>query len=193
MAHLSDALEILPRPAERRDDNWILTYTGKQFWPTSPRPEDIDIEDIYHALSLTCRFAGHCHEFYSVAQHSVLVAQHVPHDDFMWAMLHDASEAYLADVARPVKKSPEMEGYRLIESRLMRCIAERFDLPWPMPCSVKVADLRALATERRDLMPRSSQKWPCLEGLSPFSERIEPLTPSESRIFFHSHIRDYIA
>ena len=60
-----------------RVGDWIQVYTGGQFWPLDPRPEEIHIEDIAHALALTCRFTGHCREFYSVAQHSLLVSYYV--------------------------------------------------------------------------------------------------------------------
>lgn len=61
------------RPTERAGD-WMQTFTGRQFWPMDPRPEDLDILDIAHALSLLCRFGGHCQRFYSVAEHSVHVS-----------------------------------------------------------------------------------------------------------------------
>jgi hypothetical protein len=68
--------------AERGD--WIQTATGRPFWPIDPRPEDIDIEDIAHALSMLCRFGGHCLRFYSVAEHSVLLSQYVAPEHKLW-------------------------------------------------------------------------------------------------------------
>ena len=82
---------------------WIVTYTGKRFYPLAPRAEDVDIRDIAHALSLTCRFSGHTPWLYSVAQHSVLCATLVPQELRIHALLHDAAEAYLFDAARPIK------------------------------------------------------------------------------------------
>ena len=57
---------------------WIETYTGRKFWPLAPSPDDIDIFDIAQALSMTCRYKGHTNEFYSVAEHSVLLAEKLP-------------------------------------------------------------------------------------------------------------------
>jgi 5'-deoxynucleotidase YfbR-like HD superfamily hydrolase len=107
----------------RNDNNWIQTFTGRQFWPLDPRPEDIELLDIAHALANKCRYTGHTRSFYSVAQHSVLVSEIVPAADAHWGLLHDASEAYLPDVARPVKR--ELAGFQEIENRLMGCVAER--------------------------------------------------------------------
>lgn len=136
---------------------WINTYTGRQFWPLAPRVEDIDLEDIAHALSLQCRFTGHVHEFYSVAQHCCLVAEKVPDGDKLWALLHDAPEAYLIDLARPVKQAPELKGYRDAEERLMAVIADRYGLVGECPESVKDADTRMLMTEAHSLMTMHPQ------------------------------------
>src|SRR5690242_11754504 len=89
----------------RRGD-WMQTYTGRRFWPLDPRVDDIDIGDIAHHLSLVCRFAGACREFYSVAQHCVGVSYVCDPKDALWGLLHDAAEAYVGDMVRPLKRSP---------------------------------------------------------------------------------------
>ena len=81
----------------------IITFTGKIIDPINPDPEDIDIRDIAHSLSQQCRFTGHTSEFYSVAEHSVLVSEAVPARDAALGLMHDATEAYLADLAKPIK------------------------------------------------------------------------------------------
>ncbi|MBF0612521.1 MAG: hypothetical protein HQL55_15470, partial [Magnetococcales bacterium] len=87
-----------PSGAARTPDNWIQTFTGRQFWPLAPVLEHIHVQDIAHALSLLCRFNGHCQKFYSVAEHSLHVATILPPELAGWGLLHDASEAYLADL-----------------------------------------------------------------------------------------------
>lgn len=148
---------------EERAGDWIQTYTGRQFWPLSPRVEDIDVLDIAHALSNLCRFGGHCLQFYSVAQHSVLVSQtcermapEVP-GAALWGLLHDASEAYLADVPRPVK--PYLTGYEKLETQLLQTMAQRFGLPWPIPEIVKRIDSALLADEMVQLMITPPADW----------------------------------
>ena len=135
---------------------WIATRSGKKLDLLTPEPDQIDIKDIAVALSRLPRFAGHTTEFYSVAQHSVLVAWQSPHDVRLQALLHDAPEAYLMDLPRPVKQ--ECHNYRSIEGRLWRVIALKYGVPLTMDPRVKHADDVLLETEHRDLMPHSP-KW----------------------------------
>ena len=93
---------------------WCQTFTGRKVDIFHPSPEMVDIEDIAHALSMTCRFGGHCRDFYSVAEHSVLVEQigrHALHCTFsrisMLLLLHDAAEAYIGDIITPIKRGFE--------------------------------------------------------------------------------------
>ena len=144
-----------------RIGDWIQTFSGVAFYPLDPRPEEIRIEDIAHALAMQCRFTGHVRSFYSVGEHSVRVSQVCDSAEALWGLLHDASEAYLCDVARPVKHMEFMEPYRGAEGHLLRAIADRFDLSprWPEPASVKHADKCLLAIEARDLMPTVWPDW----------------------------------
>ncbi len=142
----------------KRKGDWLQTYTGKQFWPLDPRKKDVCLEDIAHALSLLCRFGGHCREFYSVAQHSVLVAAHCPVGMRAQGLMHDATEAYLVDVPRPIKK--HLGGYSDIERGLACVIGKRFGLELAdLPAEVHEADNRALRTEQRDLMHSPPAPW----------------------------------
>jgi hypothetical protein len=142
--------------ADRQE--WIQTASGGRFYPLNPRPQDVRLDDIAHALANICRYTGHCSQFYSVAQHSVLVSLAVAPGHALWALLHDASEAYLVDVPRPLKQHPSFDAYRDAEAEVERCIAVAFGLCWPIPeetkNEVKYADLVLLATEARDFMPR---------------------------------------
>jgi len=142
-----------------RIGDWIQTFSGVAFYPLDPRPEDIRIEDVAHALAMQCRFTGHVRRFYSVAEHSVRVSRVCDPSDALWGLLHDASEAYLIDVARPVKRMECMVPYRDAEQRLLHAIADRFGLAWPEPPSVKSGDKCLLAIEARDLMPSVWPDW----------------------------------
>ena len=158
----------------------IRTYTGRWFRPLAPTVDDIDIEDIAHALSNICRWTGHVKQFMSVAQHSVLVSQVCKPEDALSGLLHDASEAYLADLASPVKHAASMEAYRKAERKLQTVIYQRFGLPLRMLASVALADKLVLAAEARALM---GFEWP--EGLEiPEGLRIEPLAPSDAKVQF---------
>jgi 5'-deoxynucleotidase YfbR-like HD superfamily hydrolase len=145
--------------------NWIQTFTGQKFDPLKPRASDVRLEDVAHALALVCRFTGHVRHFYSVAEHSVRVSllaeryaiegKRRPEDVRMiarWGLMHDGSEAYLADVASPVKRSAIFAGYRTAEKRLLRVITDACHLPPDMPAEVSRADLVLLATEARELL-----------------------------------------
>lgn len=138
---------------QERKGDWIQTYMGVQFFPQDPRIEDVRLLDIAHALSHLCRFTGHVETFYSVAEHSVRVSLAVPEEHAKWALLHDASEAYLADMSRPVKNFSSLGSeYRRLEADLMRVICDRFDLAHDMPLAVREADDVLLMTEKRDLL-----------------------------------------
>jgi len=142
-----------------------------------PSVDEVRIEDIAHALSLQCRYAGHCTEFYSVAEHSVRASYIVPQEDRLWALMHDASEAYLVDLPRPVKRYSEIGAhYKNAEERLMLVICAKFGIDHVEPSSVKAADDIMLMTEKRDLMPNSPAKW--RETSEPLAEIIRPWIPS---------------
>src|ERR1019366_10480236 len=121
-------------------DGFIGTFSGLRFWPLGPNPAKILIEDVAHALAHQCRFSGHASKFYSVAEHSVHVSRLCLPEHALWGLLHDASEAYLVDLPRPLKLLPEFAAYREAERRLQRAVAVRFGLPEDQPASVTEAD-----------------------------------------------------
>lgn len=142
----------------------MQTYTGKALHLDRPLAAEICIEDIAHALSLICRFTGHVRRFYSVAEHSLLVLDIVEKDDRdmgpsykLQALLHDATEAYMSDLNKPLKSM--LPEYKAIERRLWSVICEAFRIPVELPPCIKHADLVALATERRDLMTVPPFRW----------------------------------
>jgi uncharacterized protein len=141
------------------DTSWIQTHSGRRFNPIKPNPDAIVIQDIAHSLAMQCRFSGHCKDFYSVAQHSVLVSYICDHKDALWGLLHDATEAYLVDVPRPLKRSGKLQGYIEIEAVMQEAVCRRFGLPLIEPPSVKIADTKLLATEARDLMSPLHANW----------------------------------
>lgn len=129
-------------------DSWIMTYSGTKFWPLNPKPASIKIEDIAHHLSNICRYTGACKYHFSVAQHSVLVSYESKEQG--WGLLHDAAEAYLSDIATPVKE--QLLGIEQIEEKILKAVAGRFGLQWPMPDEVKRADASVTAAEWRIVM-----------------------------------------
>lgn len=129
------------------------TASGLTFYPLDPRPEEILIEDIAHHLARICRWGGAVERYYSVAEHSVLLAEHFVNsgdiDLARWALLHDAAEAYLGDVVRPLK--PYFAEFKTFESQLERMIWQRFGLVGDLPAEVHAADTAILGDERRQL------------------------------------------
>ncbi len=133
----------------------IQTYTGRQFFPLDPRVEDVHPLDVAHALALKCRYTGQCKFFFSVAQHSVLMSDYLASlecsvVDQRWALMHDASEAYLPDVASPIKD--HIQGFREIEDQLLQVIGKRFGLPWPKAKFISYVDDLFYWVERRVLL-----------------------------------------
>ena len=145
--------------------DWMQTFTGRRFYPLDPLQEDIDPEDIAHALSLLCRYGGHVDRFYSVAEHCVLMSRAVAPENALMALLHDATEAYVVDVPRPLKRC--LRDYGPIEDAVWRAIAGKFSVAEMLPPEVHAADDRIILTERDALMPRHEVWWQ--DG------RIEPL------------------
>lgn len=161
---------------------WIQTHSGRRFCPTNPNPEAIVLQDIAHSLSMQCRFTGHCKHFYSVAQHSVLVSYLCDSQDALWGLLHDASEAYLIDVPRPLKRSGKFGAYIEFEKVMQDAICTRFGLSTGEPPSVKKADTIMLATEARDLMSPLHKDW--RQPVDPLPFLIDPWGPQKSKDMF---------
>ncbi len=173
-----------------KEDQWIQTYTGKKFYPFNPRAEDIYIEDIAHALSLICRFGGHCREFYSVAQHSVLVSELVvdnrateKYDGLAkYALLHDAAEAYLGDIPSPIKTEEDVDR----EINMLQMIERKFGLTERVVLDgvkIEAMDKYALALEKTALM-LSGLEWPGVETIDPSCITIGALLPDEAEKLF---------
>lgn len=166
--------------------SWILTRTGQRFDLLAPRAELISTLDIAHALAHACRFGGHTRHHYSVAQHSLLVASIVPDGLQLTALLHDATEAYIGDMVRPLKAL--LPDYSEIEHGIWLAICERFNIDPNLPTSVHEADMIALATERRDLMPEHGETWPCLAGITPLPITLPRWSSEHACIQYHSKL-----
>lgn len=150
---------VSPEEGGRGGSGWINTYTGRKFYPLDPDPDQIDIRDIAHALAAVPRYAGMTASPLSVAQHSVILSHLVSPENALWALLHDASEAYLGDVPRPLKRLPAMAAYRDAEMRLMAAVASHFGLPLPEPAEVKKLDGRMIPTEAAQVFTRRHPDW----------------------------------
>lgn len=126
---------------EDRLGDWMYVNSGVRYFPCDPHVEDVNIQDIAHHLSRAPRFSGSLEEIYSVAEHSYLCSFMGPDDEALERLLHDAAEAYLGDLIRPLKRLKELyEPYRKIEERNEFIISRRFQLEYPFPPSVKEAD-----------------------------------------------------
>ncbi|MBD8677952.1 hypothetical protein [Sphingomonas sp. CFBP 13720] len=142
----------------------ILLASGHYFDLLDPANSRFNLADIARGLGNTCRFAGQCDRFYSVAEHTWLASFLVPQPLAFAALMHDAPEAFIGDVTRPLKGL--LPAYKEIENRIADVIAERFLLgdlcDHPM---VKRADLQMLAAEQLAMMPTHDDAWHCLEGI----------------------------
>lgn len=165
---------------------YIETATGLKFHFLNPQPDEISILDIAHALANQCRYTGHCAQFYSVAEHSILVAHltHPTDKKLQFAgLMHDATEAYLTDVASPVKAF--LKGYKPMEDVLYSAIAAKFGLPDPLPDDVKHADRKALLIEASQLLPSGGKDWREAGMVEELPEiEIVGLTPVQARLSF---------
>jgi hypothetical protein len=195
---MSTLFSIKARRLERTQYTFIRTFTGRKFWPLNPEPDELDIRDIAHALSMVCRFTGHVKRFYSVADHSLRVSKLAEkmalrgyclsfsylrttsaREMALWGLMHDASEAYLCDIPSPIKHASGLgELYREYERRLMNVIAERYELGIIEPLIVKKADRILLNTEMRDLMENADF------GGETLPDEITPLIPEHAEALF---------
>ena len=178
-------MNSVDRPLAQR--LFVSTYTGRQFYPLAPIPEQIDIEDIAHGLAYQCRFNGQTRHFYSVAQHSLIVAGLVPSGLRLAALLHDAAEAYMGDMVKPLKQLFPL--FSEIEAKVMGAIGLRFGVSLFDDRAIKAADLIALAMEKRDLMPNSSEAWDSLTGVVANPARIKRMSPPQAKAAFLSAFR----
>lgn len=139
-------------------DGWIETYTGKKFHLLNPQQNEIDILDIAHALSMTCRWGGHCKKFYSVAEHSIHIANRIinPKQALM-GLLHDSAEAYMGDMPRPFKSM--FSEWKKIERKVEEVIFQHFGLNiFDLDVIVKELDNSILINEKKALM-NPDMKW----------------------------------
>ncbi len=178
----------------RRGD-WFLTFSGVQFWPMDPRPDEVRIEDIAHALSRVCRYGGHCLDWYSVAQHSLMVSTLVPPDLALHGLLHDAEEAYTGDMIRPIKHGlrEDTSAFDEMADRITQAIWAAFNLSRPTQREwnwIKDADNIALSTERRDLVRETSHEWSVTRSHPPAGGRIVPMERDAAKTSFLAHFAE---
>jgi hypothetical protein len=147
------------------------------------KPEDcvFTIEDIAHGLSNVCRFAGQCDPFYSVAEHSVHVSQLVPAEHALAGLLHDAAEAFIGDVSKPLKDL--LPEYRAIERHMEEVVLGRFGLTLPLAPEIKEVDVVMLATEQRVIM-KNRDDWNYTRGRAPADIILHCWGPKEAKRMF---------
>lgn len=162
----------------------MQTFTGRIFFPHCPDERQLNLLDISHHLSMICRFTGAVRRFYSVAEHSVHVSLVVPPEHAFTALLHDATEAYINDLSRPLKQ--HLSTYQAFEREIWRAIAQRYDLPAIMPSCIKDADTAVLVAEMNKLMPGPKPNdgglW--YPDRAPAQVKIRALSPDRARYLF---------
>ena len=168
---------------KERQGDWMQVNSGARFYPMDVHPEDINPKDIAHALSLLCRYGGHVDRFYSVAEHCVLMSEAVPPEHALHALLHDATEAYVVDVPRPVKRY--LSNYQDIEDNVWLAITEHFDIDPHLPLEVTDADNSIILTERNALMSNAEKRWGLDEIYTPLPVKVVGLASqfAESRYY----------
>ena len=159
----------------------IMLQSGAWFDFCAPAASDFTINDIAHGLANICRYSGQCSRFYSVAEHSILVSEMAVGFEFE-ALLHDAAEAFLGDITRPLKQM--LPEYKRIEAAVERAILDRFEVVGVFPPQVKKADLRVLAAEQRQIMPEGTDGWVRGQKVDPAPIVVRHLPPDEAKRIF---------
>lgn len=169
---------------EYRFGDWIQTFSGGRIWPLDPRPDEVSIVDIAHALSNICRYGGHCLNFYSVAEHSALIAREAKRRGAsrnvrLQALMHDATEAYLGDFVRPIKV--HLAEYAPAEERMHECIAVRFGFNYPFDPLVKHLDDAILLREIECNLAKPEAPWHLgPHGVEPLAVELQYWSPYEA-------------
>lgn len=165
----------------------IQMFSGVPFYPQDPREDEIDIDDIAHHLSMIVRYNGGATEFYSVAQHSVLLSYLVKEENSFCALMHDATEAYLGDLVRPIKYLfPE---FIRMEENIWKLISKKYGLPEKIPADVKNHDVKICFTEKRDLLNKPTYQFYGRE-MEPHDIRIEPWSWQVAKEKFTQRFRE---
>ena len=165
----------------------IMLASGKRFDLLDPSGSDFDIDDVAHGLAHVCRYAGQCRKFYSVAEHSILVSETVA--DFAdEALLHDAAEAFIGDITRPLKQL--LPDYKAIEADIEEAINERFGLSKAAKPVIKEADLRVLAAEQMQVMAPECADWAVEAGIAPADITVRGLLPQQAKAEFLRRFSD---
>lgn len=174
--------EVIPVKPE------IMLSNGKYYHFLRPDPDVVDIPTIAHALAHICRFTGHVSRFYSVAEHSVR-ASYIS-DEPLNALMHDAAEALVADIATPLKRLLG-EAYSKPEEIAEQLIETKYGVNCSTP-AVKSADRQMLATEKRDLLPHETRQWKMLELVTPLHRHIPRFFLAGLSLYWkHRFIRRY--
>jgi len=163
---------------------WIQTFTGKRLDLDPPNPDQIDIVDIAHGLSMLCRFNGQCTRFYSVAEHSVHVSHEIAPELALVGLLHDAAEAYLGDVPSPLKG--QLSQFKTFEKQMEQAIGEKFRIEYELFVSkeLKRADVQLLIDEKAVLMVDTPEPWLPGEPAVKDMGRIKCWGPEEAKVKF---------
>lgn len=140
----------------------IRLLSGCLFDYERPHECEVQIGDIAAALSKVCRFAGHIHQFYSVAQHAINASRIVPPEHAFDALMHDTAEAFTNDLPTPLKFAVPI--FKELEVRIETAMSQRFGFAYPLPDAVKLADAQMLALEKVKLK-RDYSEWTVLEGI----------------------------
>lgn len=170
-----------------RDLNWMHTSLGLRMYPEAPVHKDIAISDIANGLALICRYGGqgNVYKFYSVAEHSVLMAQYALGDAgsfaAMYVLLHDASEAYLGDLV-PAVKNAVGSSYEALEDSITNAVMRKYCGHHNFKHYAKTLDRRIVPTEKAALM-RHPQPWPS-DAADPLPVGIECWRPAEAKMRF---------
>lgn len=159
----------------------ILLHSGCYLDFEAPGAGLFTIEDIAHGLSMTCRFAGQCSRFYSVAQHCVHLSEIVPPDHAYQGLMHDAAEAFVGDMTKPLKDM--LPEFSVIEERVEAEIFNRFNVETPFPPTIKEADIVMLVTEQYQLM-KNRDDWEYCRGRKPLDRVLPTWTQGQAKSKF---------